>query len=135
MAVDPTLFNEVVTRKTALREKMIGDVMVSGKPRWAAAMLVDQRMPTTTNRKQLAEVGIDVTGPDQIQEILDTMAMFGVYFINTKGITKEEFWDILQPILDEEITDLPPNNDMCEFIELQGQEGNNEFFNVPVKEM
>jgi predicted house-cleaning noncanonical NTP pyrophosphatase (MazG superfamily) len=76
-----------------------------------------------------------VTGPDQIQEILDTMAMFGVYFVNTKGKTKEEFWDQLQNVLDEEVNDLPPNNDMCEFIDLMGQEGNNEFFNVPVKEL
>ncbi|MFM7261331.1 MAG: hypothetical protein ACKO3W_12080, partial [bacterium] len=86
--------------------------------------------PKTTNRQQLAEIGVDVPASDQFPErdtdvhrslwtIIYGLARLGIFFTETNGISDRAMLEMLAGrVLEDQVSDIPPNGDMSEFIAL-----------------
>jgi hypothetical protein len=86
--------------------------------------------PKTTNRRQLAEIGVDVPTREQIPvdevemrhelwRVIYGLARLGIFFTETDGIGDRAMLEMLAGrVLEDSVGDIPPNGDMSEFIAL-----------------
>ena len=122
-------------RKRAERNAGIDGLVEAAKAkgrtleRFIAAIEWDsQHAPTSTNLKQLAEVGIhppaaDALGdedlPSALGILIDGLAALGVYLSGTDHLSDRKLYVVLTTkVLLDEIRDVPPNDDMSEFIDM-----------------
>lgn len=105
----------------AVREKYIADNMATNPftERFDHAIRYDTEIaPRTTNWQQLQMLGID---PDtaSLCEIIDGLALWGIYFYGTNGLTDEQMLDRLRnKVLLDIVTLIPPCEDLNEFIDM-----------------
>jgi hypothetical protein len=123
------LIASVVAAKNKVRNDGIAALKSSGKEHIVACMMWDHNAPPTTNLKQLQEVGITVPKPDSdlgdeevtrnLWLVINGLAVLGVYFTGTNHLSDRQFYNLLVGrILLEQVSDIPPNADMSEFIDL-----------------
>jgi hypothetical protein len=86
--------------------------------------------PKTTNRRQLAEIGVDVPTREQLPasevethrelwRVIYGLARLGIFFTETDGIGDRAMLEMLAArVLEDSVSDIPPNGDMSEFIAL-----------------
>lgn len=127
----------VFARKRAAREdriaKLVAEAKKAGRPaeRIIAAILHDsEHAPHSTNRRQLAEIGVECPPPGTISlsdrdaagalwRVIYGLAHLGIYLTGTDHLDDRALLRILcSRILEEEIRDVPPSRDMSEFIDL-----------------
>lgn len=126
----------VFTHKTQRREQAIQRILEAEKAkdkpieRFVAAIRYDSELaPTTTNRRQLLELGIEVPTADTIPKsdadvhrtlwtIIYGLARLGIYLTGTDGLDDRALLSKLcTRILDDAVADIPPSRDMSEFID------------------
>ncbi len=125
----------VFDRKRAERNAGIDGLVEAAKAkgrtleRFIAAIEWDaNHAPRSTNMKQLAEVGIhppavDALGdedlPAALTLVIDGLAALGVYLSGTDHLTDRKLYSVLTTkVLLDEVSDIPPNDDMSEFVEM-----------------
>lgn len=128
--LDLDSFVSVIETKRKARTEGIERIKSAGKEHIVAAMEWDMRgAPETTNRKQLAEVGIELPDYDpsmsddavtkHLWTAINGLAVLGVFFAGTNHLDDRRFYQLLTTrILVEKVSDVPPNKDMSEFIDL-----------------
>lgn len=128
-------FESVMEAKRTTREAAIARLLAEARDRgqnadrsfWA--MVYDFELaPMTTNRKQLAELGVEVVASAsladdelsvKLREIVDMLGRLNVYLLHTNHLSDRELYEKLaEDILDEEVRDLPPDGHAREFIDL-----------------
>jgi hypothetical protein len=87
-----------------------------------------ERAPRTTNRAQLAGLGIDVPKSDELADdevttqlwrIIEGLARLGAYLSHTNHLTDRELYQVLEErILDEDVPDIVGGEGMQEWIDL-----------------
>jgi hypothetical protein len=136
-SLDEDAVQSVFARKRAVREQRIAELVAEadreGRPseRIVAAIVYDsEHAPQSTNRRQLAEIGVVCPPPgpiglgdnevrDALWRIIYGLAYLGIYLSGTDHLDDRTVLRILcSRILDEEIRDVPPSRDMSEFIDL-----------------
>ncbi len=124
-------------RKTAVRERGIAAILdaarAEGRPveRFTAAIRYDCELaPRTTNRRQLAEIGVDVPlaghlpgSPAEVHRalwcVIYGLARLGIFLTGTDRLDDRALLAKLSTrILDDEVGDIPPSADMSEFIDV-----------------
>lgn len=95
-----------------------------------AAIIHDsEQAPKSTNRKQLLELGVEL--PKNVESLtneevhrflwqtINGLALLGIYLVGTDHLSDRDMLSLLLTrIIEEEIRDVPPNQDMSEFIDL-----------------
>lgn len=136
-AIDDATVQAVFAQKRAAREeriaKIVAEAKEAGRPaeRIVAAIIHDsEQAPYSTNRRQLAEIGVACppSGPFALAEadvtsalwrVIYGLAHLGIYLTGTNHLDDRALLRILcTRILEEEIRDVPPSRDMSEFIDL-----------------
>ena len=81
----------------------------------------------STNRKQLSEIGIEVPPPEALADedittalktLIDGLALLGIFLTGTDHLDDRGLYTQLAKVIEEEIRDVPPNQDMSEFIDM-----------------
>ena len=132
----PTIDREAIfDRKRAERDAGIDGLMEAAKAkgetleRFIAAIEWDSvHAPKSTNLRQLAEIGIHPPAADALGEedlpaaltlVIDGLATLGVYLSGTDHLADRKLYSVLTTkVLLDEIRDIPPNDDMSEFIDM-----------------
>jgi len=128
----------VFDRKNAAREGFIALHFKADDPfsRMNAAMVYDtEHAPRTTNKRQLEEIGIVVPASssfasrtdayirDRLWAIIYGLARLGVYLTDTDSLHDRELLArLVDGVLIDEVSDIPPNADMNEYISLDPSE-------------
>ncbi len=130
-------FEEAQARKVRAREEGIQRLQSEAMARGQAldrafwAMVYDFEVaPVTTNRKQLAEMGIEVPAADsladdeiavKLKEIVAALASLHVYLLHTDHLSDRDLYRRLaEEVLDEEVRDIPPVHGVREYVDLVG---------------
>lgn len=135
--LDEARVQAVFAHKRAAREERIAAIVAeakkAGKPaeRIVAAIVHDsEQAPHSTNRRQLAEIGVACPPPGPITltdaeaaatlwRVIYGLAHLGIFLTGTNHLDDRMLLRILcTRILEEEIRDVPPSRDMSEFIDL-----------------
>ena len=113
--------------------ELVADAERNGRPseRIIAAIMHDsEHAPHSTNRRQLAEIGVACPPPGAIElgaaeahealwRVIYGLAFLGIFLSSTDHLDDRSLLRILASrILDESIRDVPPSADMSEFIDL-----------------
>lgn len=132
----PTIDREAIfDRKRAERDAGIDGLMEAAKAkgetleRFIAAIEWDSvHAPKSTNLRQLAEIGIHPPAADALGDedlpaaltlVIDGLAALGVYLSGTDHLADRKLYSVLTTkVLLDEIRDIPPNDDMSEFIDM-----------------
>ncbi len=127
---------QIIEKKRDLRKAGIAKVLENNKSKGKsedavlAAILYDsEHAPFSTNRKQLAELGVKVPknaanlAEDEVTRflwaVINGLALLGIYTVGTNHLDDRAMLDLLLTrILEEQIRDVPPNADMSEFLDL-----------------
>jgi hypothetical protein len=138
MLDDPCIASEVEAGRRA-RERSIAaiqaELRAAGRAadRVIAAIIHDgERAPRSTNRRQLARIGIEPpTGADAVAALSDEacrrelwrtvlgLACLGIFLSSTDHLDDRRLLSFLASrVLDDAIHDVPPSDDMSEFIDL-----------------
>ncbi|MBI1302639.1 MAG: hypothetical protein GC172_02470 [Phycisphaera sp.] len=123
--------------KRQIREAKIAELVAEAQrdgrssERIIAAIFYDsEHAPHSTNRRQLAEIGVDSPSPhapelgereshEALWRIIYGLAFLGIFLSTTDHLDDRALLRILAGrILDESIRDVPPSADMSEFIDL-----------------
>ena len=129
-------FNE---KRTKMREEWIEKKVSAGIPRLVAAMQYDIDVaPSTTNRAQLLEMGIEIgDNPSReiVQQAIDVLGQINVFFVGTEHVSENAFITTFGKVVDDEVPDLPANPDCSEFIDMSASaDGGTNGFVFPVSE-
>lgn len=86
------------------------------------------RAPFTTNRRQLAEIGIEApTSLDSMesteieqsfQSVVSGLARLNIFCVQKKDSSIQESFEILLKALEERVRDLPPSEGVTEYLEI-----------------
>jgi hypothetical protein len=92
----------------------------------------DNQRPLTTNREQMEKLGVTILPKksfvtekdmkDEIDRILLVYDVMGTHFVNTENLSTNRFYELLQSVLDERVTDVPMGDGVEEFIDCSGCE-------------
>ena len=132
---DPSGIEGVLARKRREREAAIERLASEGRDRGSTvdrsfwAMVYDfEQAPTTTNRKQLAEIGIDVPASEALADdevsaklghIIDGLARLHIYLLNTNHLTDRQLYERLEKeVLEEEVRDVAAAEGVQEWVDL-----------------
>lgn len=90
--------------------------------RFMAAFKWDTELaPRSTNWAMLSTIGV-YAEMDPLDDIIKGLAKWGIYLTNTNHLTDDELHTrLLDSVLLEEVTMIPPNPDMSEFISMIGK--------------
>lgn len=141
---EPHVLQDVLQRKRDDRAKAIDRLEQRGRERgniadrtfWA--MVYDfEHAPTTTNRRQLAEIGIDVPAPESLADdelsiqlwvIIRGLASLHIYLSSTRHLTDRQLYERLaREVLDEEVRDIVAADNVHEWIDLASMESSEVF--------
>ncbi|MDZ4828702.1 MAG: hypothetical protein SGJ09_00710 [Phycisphaerae bacterium] len=128
-------FEDVLEDKRRTRDAAIERLRDEAKSRGQMAdrafwsMIYDFEMaPMTTNRRQLGEIGVEVTASEELaddelaiklREIVDALGRLSIYLLHTDHLSDRVLYQRLErDILDEEVRDLPADGVAREFIDL-----------------
>lgn len=128
-------FEDVLEDKRRTRDAAIERLREEAKSRGQMAdrafwsMIYDFEMaPMTTNRRQLSEIGVEVTASEELaddeltiklREIVDALGRLSIYLLHTDHLSDRQLYQRLErDILDEEVRDLPADGVAREFIDL-----------------
>jgi hypothetical protein len=89
-----------------------------------------EHAPMTTNRRQLADRGIDVPPPDsvpddalpaELSKVIGALARMGIYFLHTDHLDDRTLLTrIATEIIDEDVRELPPADTAVEYVDMLG---------------
>ena len=89
-----------------------------------------EHAPMTTNRRQLAERGVEVPSPEvvpdealatELARVIGAFARMGIYFLHTDHIDDRTLLRrIANEILDEDVRELPPSDTAIEYVDMLG---------------
>lgn len=136
-----TEIHAILDRKRRLRDEAIERRIQSskssdktnmhGSERFAAAIAHDMDLDlSTTNRQQLLEIGVELppiggapNSPEEVHQLLWRMvyglARLGIFLVDTDHLDDRALVTLLlDRILNDCVPDIPPNDDMTEFIGL-----------------
>lgn len=132
-------FDEVQTAKVRAREAAIAKLQAEARAggqsddRAFWSMVYDFEMaPMTTNRRQLAEIGVEV--PDsatlsdealaaKLVEITAALERLHVFLLHGEHLPQRVLYERLQrDVLDEEVRDVPPLEGVREYVDLASLE-------------
>jgi len=112
-------------------EKSGDKLSAAGGERFAAAIAHDMELDlSTTNRQQLMEIGIELppigeapSSSDEVHQLLWRviygLARLGIFLVDTEHLDDRALVTLLlDRILNDSVPDIPPNDDMTEFIGL-----------------
>lgn len=136
-AMDASAMQAHFDAKRRAREARIAELVAeaerNGRPseRIIAAIMHDsEHAPHSTNRRQLAEIGVACPPPGAVElgatethealwRVIYGLAFLGIFLSSTDHLDDRSLLRILASrILDESIRDVPPSADMSEFIDL-----------------
>jgi hypothetical protein len=120
------------SKRTAMIDELVAEEKAKGRPaeRIVAAIIYDaEKAPRSTNRKQLAELGVELpkdatclTNEEVhlfLWRVINGLALLGIYLVGTNHLSDRNLLGLLlTSIIDEQIRDIPPNPDVSEFIDL-----------------
>ena len=103
----------------SLREKRTRAINALGIDPMLGAIIYDHSMaPETTNIKMLEMIGID-TDLATLDEIIEGLAKWEIYLVNTNHLSDEELHNrLLNRILQDPTRLIPPNKEMFEVLDL-----------------
>ena len=136
-----TEIHAILDRKRRLRDEAIerriqsskssDQTNVHGGERFAAAIAHDMDLDlSTTNRQQLLEIGCELppiggapSAPEEVHQLLWRivygLARLGIFLVDTDHLDDRALVTLLlDRILNDSVPDIPPNDDMTEFIGL-----------------
>jgi hypothetical protein len=86
--------------------------------------------PMTTNRRQLADRGVEVPAPDsvpdeavavELERVIGALARMGIFFLHTDHIDDRTLLKrIATEIIDESVRELPPSDAAVEYVDMLG---------------
>lgn len=89
-----------------------------------------EHAPLTTNRRQLADRGIEVEAPERVDaeslphaldRLIRALARMGIYFIHTDHLDDRTLYRrIAMEIIDEQVREMPPSDAAVEFVDMLG---------------
>lgn len=89
-----------------------------------------EHAPLTTNRRQLADRGIEVLPPESVDEaalpqaldrLVRALGRMGIYFIHTDHLDDRTLYRrIAIEIIDEQVREMPPSDAAVEFVDMLG---------------
>lgn len=89
-----------------------------------------EHAPMTTNRRQLADRGVEVPPPDSVPEgalaeeltrVIGALARMGIFFMHTDHLDDRTLLTrIACEIIDEDVRELPPSDTAIEYVDLLG---------------
>ncbi len=93
------------------------------------AMIYDfERAPRTTNRAQLAAMGVELPAGGELADdevvvqlwtVIEALARLGVYLMNTDHLTDRQLYERLErEVLDEDVPDIVGNDGTQEWVDL-----------------
>lgn len=111
------------------KRKVRADAITALGGDMAATLIYDfECAPMTTNRKQLAEIGIDIKPIDdfisdediesEINKIVNGLYVLGIEVHNTNHLSNTELYKRFSNVLDEEIRDIPYDQNVREILSL-----------------
>jgi hypothetical protein len=124
------VFEKKRSERRAAIDELVAEAKAKGRPseRIVAAIIYDsEKAPMSTNRKQLSEIGIEVPPPEALSDedittalktLIDGLALLGIYLTGTDHLDDRGLYTQLTKVIEEEIRDVPPNQDMSEFIDM-----------------
>ena len=125
------VFEKKRSERRAAIDELVAEAKAKGRPseRIVAAIIYDsEKAPMSTNRKQLAEIGIEVPPPEALSDedistalktLIDGLAMLGIFLTGTDHLDDRGLYtQLATKVIEEEIRDVPPNQDMSEFIDM-----------------
>jgi hypothetical protein len=124
------VFEKKRSERRAAIDELVAEAKAKGRPseRIVAAIIYDsEKAPMSTNRKQLAEIGIEVPPPEALADedittalktLIDGLAMLGIFLTGTDHLDDRGLYTQLAKVIEEQIRDVPPNQDMSEFIDM-----------------
>lgn len=101
------------------RRSAIHEMVNSGYDYIDAAIRYDMELaPLGTNEEMLMSIGVDPS-TDPLEEIIEGMALWGIYLTETNHLTDDELRDYLvNRVFKDTVRIIPPNRDCSEFIDL-----------------
>ena len=124
------VFEKKRSERRAAIDELVAEAKAKGRPseRIVAAIIYDsEKAPMSTNRKQLSEIGIEVPPPEALSDddistalktLIDGLALLGIFLTGTDHLDDRGLYTQLAKVIEEEIRDVPPNQDMSEFIDM-----------------
>ena len=125
------IFEKKRSERRAAIEALVAKAKEEGRPseRIVAAIVYDsEHAPWTTNRKQLSEIGIEVPPPEALsdedisvalRQLIDGLALLGIYLTGTDHLGDRDLYtQLATKVIEEQVRDVPPNQDMSEFIDM-----------------
>ena len=125
------IFEKKRSERRAAIDELVAEAKAKGRPseRIVAAIIYDsEKAPMSTNRKQLSEIGIEVPPPEALADddistalktLIDGLAMLGIFLTGTDHLDDRGLYtQLAEKVIEEEIRDVPPNQDMSEFIDM-----------------
>jgi hypothetical protein len=125
------VFEKKRSERRAAIEALVAKAKEEGRPseRIVAAIVYDsEHAPWTTNRKQLSEIGIEVPPPEALsdedisvalRQLIDGLALLGIYLTGTDHLGDRDLYtQLATKVIEEQVRDVPPNQDMSEFIDM-----------------
>jgi hypothetical protein len=92
----------------------------------------DNQRSLTTNREQMERLGVTILPKksfvsekdmkDEIDRILLVYDVMGISFFGTENLSTNRFYELLQSVLDERVTDAPMGDGVKEYIDFSGCE-------------
>lgn len=89
-----------------------------------------EHAPMTTNRRQLADRGVEVPPPESVPDealdaelarVVGALARMGIYFMHTDHLDDRTLLTrIAREIIDEDVRELPPSDTAIEYVDLLG---------------
>lgn len=123
--------NSVDTSSDTSSGKSGDKLSLAGGARLAAAIAHDMELDaSTTNRQQLMEIGVELppiggapSSSDEVHQLLWRviygLARLGIFLVDTEHLDDRALVTLLlDRILNDSVPDIPPNDDMTEFIGL-----------------
>ena len=125
------VFEKKRSERRAAIDELVAEAKAKGRPseRIVAAIIYDsEKAPRSTNRNQLSEIGIEVPPPETLADedittalktLIDGLAMLGIFLTGTDHLDDRRLYtQLATKVIEEEIRDVPPNQDMSEFIDM-----------------
>lgn len=139
--IDP---QSVLASKRAARAAAIDKLMAEARSRGSIvdrafwSMVYDfERAPSTTNRRQLAEIGVEVPPPSTLDDnalptalatVIGGLALLHIYLLHTNHLTDRQLYERLEKeVLEEEVRDAAGTTGVHEWIDLSDMEDQVDF--------
>lgn len=116
MPINYELAKDIINRHNKFRNAFVYQFKVEDRP--FQALVFDQNMPMTTNRRQLETIGIDCSNPhENLDEIIEGLKIIGIALL-TKNMPKSEIADRVKLLIEDNVHENWSSEEMIEVIDL-----------------